>query len=61
MNDFEHELDKIRGELYEQTKHLTNAEAARMTNERGRRLAEQYGLKSLFAPRAIPVYNHGDE
>jgi hypothetical protein len=44
MNRCEAEIDRIRLELYEETKHMTREERTRLTNERGRKLAEQYGF-----------------
>ena len=44
-NDFEDQLDIIRVNLYERTKNMTNSEAARITNESARKIAEQYGIK----------------
>jgi hypothetical protein len=39
------EIDAIRLKLYEKTKHMTKQEHTRWTNERGQRLAAQYGFK----------------
>ena len=44
MNKCEAEIDKIRLQLYEETKHMTPAEHTRWTNESGQRLAAQYGF-----------------
>lgn len=43
-NDFEDELDAIRVELYEERKHLSNAEIVRLSNANARRIADKYGL-----------------
>ena len=43
-NDIEDEIDRIRIKLYEETKHLTHEEHARLTNERSRKAAEKYGF-----------------
>ena len=43
--NFEDLLDAIRVELYEQTKDMTNSEAARVTNEHAKKIAEEYGIK----------------
>ena len=47
MNSFEDELDKIRVELYEEWKDLSNAELAKLVNERARKVAEQYHIKVI--------------
>ena len=44
MNRIEAEIDAIRDELYEETKHMTVAEHTRWSNERAQRLAFQYGF-----------------
>jgi hypothetical protein len=44
-NDFENQLDKIRVELYERTKTMTNSETVCATNENARKIAESYGIK----------------
>jgi hypothetical protein len=44
MNNWEAEIDAIRDELYEETKHMTREERTRQSNERGQRLAAQYGF-----------------
>jgi len=46
-NDFENQLDKIRVELYEQTKDMTNADAAKAANDHGQKLAAKYGIKIM--------------
>ena len=47
MKVFEHEaeINRIRLELYEETKDLTPAERTRRSNEQGQRLAAEYGFK----------------
>ncbi|MDR1560582.1 MAG: hypothetical protein LBS84_12995 [Clostridiales bacterium] len=47
VNDFEIQLDKIRVDLYEETKNMTNAEAAHEINESTHKLAERYGFKII--------------
>lgn len=44
-NEFENQLDRIRVDLYEQTKNMTNSEVVRVTNENAKKIAEQYGIK----------------
>jgi hypothetical protein len=39
LNNFEDQLDVIRAELYEETKNMTNADAARFENETARPIA----------------------
>ena len=41
-DDFEHQLDKNRIEIYEQTKDMKNAEAVKMANDHGKALAATY-------------------
>ena len=45
MNDFENQLDKIRLEIYEQTKGMHNAETAKAANDYGNVLAAKYGIR----------------
>ena len=45
MNNFENQLDKIRVEIYEQTKDMKNAEIVKAANNHGKALASQYGIK----------------
>ena len=47
MNNFEDELNKIRVEIYEELKDLSNAESARIVNERARKIAEQFNIKII--------------
>ena len=44
MTKTEAEVDKIRLNLYEETKHMTVEEHTRWSNERGQQLASQYGF-----------------
>jgi NAD(P)H-dependent FMN reductase len=44
MNRCEAEIDKIRLQLYEETKHMTPDEHARRTNELAQKVAAQYGF-----------------
>jgi len=44
-DDFEAQLDKIRVALYEETKAMPNKDAAHITNENARRIAERYGIR----------------
>ena len=41
----ETEINRIRLEIYEETKNLTREERTRISNERGQKLAVQYGFK----------------
>jgi len=43
-NNIEDEIDAIRLKLYEETKDLTREERTRRSNERGQKLAAQYGF-----------------
>jgi hypothetical protein len=44
VDNFEAELDAIRIKLYEETKHMTPEEHTRWTNERGQKLAAEFGF-----------------
>jgi hypothetical protein len=50
MSKFEDLLDQIRQDLYEETKDMTNVEAARFVNETARPIAAQYGIEIIKAP-----------
>jgi hypothetical protein len=50
MNNFEDRLDVIRAELYEETKNMTNADAARFVNETARPVAAKYGITIIKEP-----------
>jgi hypothetical protein len=43
-NTIEQEINRIRLEIYEETKNLTPEERTRRSNELGRKLAAQYGF-----------------
>ena len=45
------ELHEIRAKHYEETKHLTAAERAKLINEEARKIAEKYGLKFKFVEK----------
>ena len=47
MSNFENELDKIRVDIYEELKGMTNAESSKLIGERGRKIAEQYHIKII--------------
>ena len=47
MSNFEDELDRIRVELYEELKGLTNAESAKIVGSRTKKIAEQYKIKII--------------
>jgi len=44
IDDFEDQLDKIRVDLFEKTKDMTNSEAVDSINEKARKIASQYGI-----------------
>ena len=50
VNDYEAEIDAIRLQLYEETKHLTSEEFTKRVNERGRELAAEFGF-TIAEPR----------
>jgi hypothetical protein len=58
MNNFEDQLDVIRAELYEETKDMTNADAARFVNETARPIAEKYGIKIIKEPNFAVKKSH---
>ena len=47
MDNFKDELDKIRVELYEEWKDLSNAESAKLIGERARKITKQYHIKII--------------
>ena len=47
MSNFEEELDKIRVEIYEEWKGLSNAEIAKLVRERTREIVKQYNIKTI--------------
>ena len=47
MDNFEDELDRIRVELYEEWKDLSNAELSKLLGEHAREIAEQYHIKII--------------
>jgi len=44
MNRCEAEIDAIRVKLYEETKHLTREERIKRINDKGQRLAAEFGF-----------------
>jgi hypothetical protein len=52
-NNIESEIDAIRDKIWEQTKHMTATERTDWFNERGQKLAAQYGFK-IDAPHKEP-------
>ena len=52
LNPWEEELDAIRTKLYEETKHLTAEEHTKLVNDRGRKLAEEFGF-AIAEPRSV--------
>lgn len=56
-NDFENQLDRIRVELYERTKTMTNKEAVYTTNENAKKIAAQYGIKIVKSTGATADKN----
>ena len=47
MDNFEDELDRIRVELYEEWKDLSDAELSKLIRERTQKIAEQYNIKII--------------
>jgi hypothetical protein len=58
MTNFEDQLDVIRAELYEETKDMTNADAARFVNETARPIAAKYGIKIIKEPNFAVKKSH---
>jgi len=57
--DTEHpeaEINRIRLEIYEETKHLTASQRTQQSNERGQRLAAQYGFKLYMPEKRQPPH-----
>lgn len=52
-NNFETELDKIRVKLYEETKHMTVEEHTQYVNDKGRKLASEFGF-TIAEPTKTP-------
>ena len=44
-DNYEDLLNAIRVDIYERTKDMSNSEAARVTNEHAKKIAEEYGIK----------------
>jgi hypothetical protein len=51
MNRCEAEIDAIRVKLYEETKHLTREERIKRVNDKGQKLAAEFGFTII--PSAI--------
>ena len=47
INKIEAEIDTIRDNIYEETKHLTREEQIKRVNDKAQRLAVQYGFKII--------------
>ena len=47
MDNFEDELNKIRVEIYEEMKNMTNEESSKLIGERARKIAEQFHIKII--------------
>ena len=53
-NTIEDEIDRIRLEIYEETKHMTPAQRAARTNRIAEAAAKKYGFKTV--PSALPRF-----
>ena len=58
MSRFEDELDKIRVEMYEELKDLSNAESAKVIGERVRKTVEQFHIKIITGGGKSPAERH---
>jgi hypothetical protein len=47
MNNFEDELDKIRIQLYEETKDLDKASLVKTVNSNAKKIADEFGIKII--------------
>jgi hypothetical protein len=54
-NTIEQEINKIRLEIYEETKDMTPAQRAERVNRIGEAAAKKYGFKIVASARDIPV------
>jgi hypothetical protein len=50
MNNFEDELDKIRVQLYEETKDLDKASLVKIVNSNAKKIADEFGIKIMNLP-----------
>jgi hypothetical protein len=46
-NNAEQEINKIRVELYNESKNLSSSEQIKKTNETAKKIADKYGLKLI--------------
>ena len=54
MKDFENELDRIRVELYEETKGLCPDDIIKNVNSHAQKIAHDFGIKTKAAIREPP-------
>jgi hypothetical protein len=47
MCDFEDELDKIRIQLYEETKNLDSVSLVKTVNSNAKKIADEFGIKII--------------
>ncbi|GHT62464.1 hypothetical protein FACS1894109_21300 [Spirochaetia bacterium] len=47
MNNFEYELDKIRVQLYEETKNMDKASLVKTVNANAKKIADEFGIKII--------------
>ncbi|MDR3047365.1 MAG: hypothetical protein LBU51_07110 [Bacteroidales bacterium] len=47
MNNFEDELDKIRVQLYEETKNMDKASLVKTVNANAKKIADEFGIKII--------------
>jgi hypothetical protein len=58
MNNFEDQLDKIRLELYEETKDMAKQDAINHVNNTAKRIAAKYGIKIIKDPNFTAKKSH---
>ncbi|MDR1930301.1 MAG: hypothetical protein LBQ44_06675 [Treponema sp.] len=47
MNNYEDELDRIRIQLYEETKNLDKASLVKAVNAKAKKIADEFGIKII--------------
>jgi hypothetical protein len=47
MDNFENQLDKIRIQIFEETKNMENSEMTHMINEHARQIAKEFGIRMI--------------
>jgi hypothetical protein len=53
IDSIEREIDEIRLRIYEETKHMTNAELTEYYRKSGEETAKQYGFKIVASAKDV--------